>query len=137
MNYLSEREILLLHDMVIEASGGSHGLRDHKLIHAVVELPKQSAFGSELYPAIFVKSAVYVRNIVMIHPFVDGNKRTAMVSAGVFLEDNGYMLTATDTQLEDFAVSVATQSLEISDIARWLEKNSKKPCINKKPLSTG
>ena len=76
--------------MVIDETGGTHGVRDHDAILSLESLPRQSAFGKELYSTLFAKAAVYARNIISGHPFVDGNKRTAMAAASVFLEGNGY-----------------------------------------------
>ena len=123
--YLSGEEILRLHFQVIEDFGGSHGIRDEGRIKSVVNAPAQAAFGAEQYPTIFEKAAVYLRNIIADHPFVDGNKRTAVTVAGIFLMRNGYNLTAASKQLEDFAVEIATKKPDLKEIANWLKQNSK------------
>ena len=58
------------------------------------------------------------------HPFIDGNKRTAMYAAAYLLETFGYKLEAEQRDLEDFAVSVATGDLETTEIALWFESHS-------------
>jgi death-on-curing protein len=126
MNYLLLEEILILHFNVIEDFGGSHGVRDEARIKSVVEVPKQEAFGTEQYPSVCEKAAVYMRNIIGDHPFSDGNKRTGTVVAGVFLMRNGLMLNVSNKELEDFAVCVAVEHLEVAEITKWLESNSKK-----------
>lgn len=124
--YLTLEEILRLHFQVIEDFGGSHGIREENRLVSVVEAPKQEVFGAEQYITFFEKSAVYLRNIIADHPFVDGNKRTGVVSCVIFLARNEYMLTASSKELEDFAVKVATNHLGIPEIAKWLaEKCSK------------
>ncbi len=119
--YLTLEEILRLHFQLIEDFGGSHGVRDEGRLKSVVDAPKQNIFGKEQYPTIFDKTAVYLRNIVGDHPFVDGNKRTAITVSGIFLLRNGYELNMNPKMLEDFTVKVATDHLSINEIAVWLK----------------
>jgi len=125
INYLNLEEILRLHFQLIEDFGGSHGVRDEGRLKSVVEALKQEAFGKEQYPSLHEKAAVYLRNIIGDHPFSDGNKRTAVTVCGIFLARNGKRLVASPQDLEDFAVKVATDHLEIREIARWLESHTK------------
>jgi len=122
--YLTTEELLRLHFQVIEDYGGSHGVRDEGRVHSVVYAPQQVVFGVEQYPGIMTKSAVYLRNIIADHPFVDGNKRTATVVCGIFLNRNGYTLNANPEDLEDFVVSIAVEHLSISIITSWLKAHS-------------
>ena len=87
---------------------------------------KQEVFGVEQYPDVFQKAAVYMRNLIGDHPFVDGNKRTAVTVAGIFLSRNSYRLTASPKELEALAVNIAVKKLEITEIAAWLQKHTKK-----------
>ncbi len=123
--YLTLEEILRLHFQIIEDFGGSHGVRDENRLKSVVEAPKQEVFGQQQYPDIFEKAAVYLRNIVGDHPFSDGNKRTAITVCGIFLARNHHKFSATPKALEDFAVQVATEHLDILTIATWLETHTK------------
>lgn len=123
--YLTLEEILRLHFQVVEDYGGSHGVRDEGRLQSVVNAPKQVAFGVEQYESLYAKTAVYFRNIIGDHPFVDGNKRTAVTVAGIFLMRNGQKLRVSPRELEDFAVRVATDQLSVEEIAKWLELNSK------------
>ena len=88
MEYLKKDHIFLIHSMVVDETGGMHGVRDYNAILSVEKLPKQKMFGKELYHTVFLKAAVYARTIIMNHPFIDGNKRTGMTTAFVFLERN-------------------------------------------------
>lgn len=124
VRYLTIEEILRLHFQVVHDFGGSHGVRDEGRLHSVVEAPAQGAFGSEQYPTLVEKAAVYCRNIIGDHPFSDGNKRTGITVAAIFLMRNGLHLTATSKELEDFAVSVAVDHLTIENIAAWLTEHS-------------
>ena len=125
VEYLTLEEILRIHYQLIEDFGGSHGVRDDGRLKSVVDAPKQNIFGAEQYRSIFDKAAVYIRNIIGDHPFSDGNKRTAITVCAIFLVRNGYMLNATPKFLEDFTVNVATNGLDIPDIANWLTANTR------------
>ena len=126
IRYLTVEEILRLHFQLIEDFGGSHGIREENRIKSVVEAPKQVVFGTEQYGTALEKAAVYMRNIISDHPFIDGNKRTAVTCAGIFLVRNGFVLTATAKELEFLAIKVAAQKLSIEEIATWLKNHSKK-----------
>ncbi len=123
--YINLEEILRLHFQVIEDFGGSHGVRDEGRLRSVVQAPKQLVFGQEQYPTLFEKAAVYLRNIIGDHPFIDGNKRTAVTVCGIFMARNGSYLKADPKDLEVFTIKVATQHLKINAIAAWLDLHSK------------
>ena len=123
--YLTLEEILRLHFQVIADFGGSHGVRDEDRLKSLVLAPKQEVFGAEQYPGLHDKAAVYMRNIIGDHAFADGNKRSGVTVAGVFLLRNGMQLTATPKELEDFAVQVAVEHLDVPTIAAWLRFHSR------------
>lgn len=125
MKYIDLEEILRIHFQIITDFGGSHGVRDETRLKFVVVAPKQSVFGQDQYPTIYEKAAVYIRNIVGDHPFADGNKRTAITVGGIFLMRNGHRMTAKPKELEDFAVKIVVDKLNVQEIANWLQTNSK------------
>ncbi len=125
MKYLTLEDILRLHFELIEDFGGSHGVREGERLKSVIEAPRQQIFGQEQYATVFEKAAVYARNIIADHPFVDGNKRSGITCMAVFLLGNGYMLTAKPKDLEDFAVQIAVEHLDVEAIAQWLQKHTK------------
>jgi death on curing protein len=126
MRYLTAPQILLIHSMLIDEYGGSHGVRERNLIASLEQSPAQKAFGKELYPTIFLKSAVYARNIIMSHPFFDGNKRTGITCAAIFLENNGYIFDAKEGELEHHAIFTAREKPALEEIAAWLRAHSKR-----------
>lgn len=126
MNYLQSEEILQIHSMIVDETGGSHGLRDRGALQAIVELPKQSFGGKPLYEGIFSKAAVYSRGVIMNHPFIDGNKRTGMTAATIFLRDNGYKFAAQKGEIEKMALKIIKDGLEIEEIAKWLKNHTRK-----------
>lgn len=126
MEYLSAEDILAIHSAIIDETGGSHGVRDRDAVAVLDGLPKQAAFGKELYPSVFDKAAVYARNIIYSHPFVDGDKRTAIAAADVFLQLNGYRIAVRRGSVEKFALKILADHLELSDISAWLKKHARR-----------
>ena len=126
MRYLRGEEILFIHSAIIDESGGSHGVRDLNLIASLEMLSRQSINGKELYRTTFLKAALYARNVITSHPFIDGNKRAGLATAIVFLEHNNYIFTGKEGSIEDFAVQIAKEKLSLQDIAQWLKKHSKR-----------
>ncbi len=110
---------------IIDASGGAQGVRDRNRLKPALAAQQQEVFGEELYPEIHEKAAVLLRGIIADHAYVDGNKRSGMMSALVFLNLNGHDTSGvSDKELEDFAVQVAVEHLDVSVIAAWLRAHS-------------
>ena len=126
VRYLTIEQILLIHSMVIDETGGSHGILNQHALLSVIAAPAQEVFGQELYPTIFLKASVYARDIVTNHPFMDGNKRTGMVSASVFLENNGHVIDSKEGEIEKMALKIIVEKFKLEDIADWFIKHSKK-----------
>lgn len=126
MDYFSLEDILLLHYKIIEDYGGGHGVRSEDRLQSVVAGPAQEVFETKLYPMVYEQAAVYLRGIIADHPFVDGNKRTAVTVAAIFLSRGNQQLIASPKELEEFAVRVAVEHLDIPLIAAWLKAHSAK-----------
>ena len=111
---------------IVDGSGGSQGTRDAGRLESALAAMRQEVFGEELYAEIYEKAAVLLRGIIADHAFVDGNKRTGVMSALIFLNLNGCDTSdLTDKELEDFAVQVAVEHLDVSVIAAWLRAHSR------------
>ncbi len=124
MNQLSIDDILEIHRQVVSEFGGTQGVRDIGRVESVVASQSQEVFGAEVYSTIYEKAAAIMRGIIQDHPFIDGNKRTAVVATLSLLVWNGCMFTAKKGELENFAVNVATNKLAVKEIAKWLESHS-------------
>lgn len=107
--------------MLIDEIGGSHGVRDHHMLASAEQAPKQKVFGKELYPTVFLKAALYARDIIFSHPFIDGNKRTGMTAAFVFLENNGHKAIVREGEISKFALTIIEEKLSVEKIAHWLK----------------
>jgi len=126
VKYLTEEQVLFIHSRLIDETGGVHGVRDLGLLQSAVSRPK-ATFGSEdLYPDICHKAAALMESLIKNHPFIDGNKRTAITSAGIFLQRNGYILETAQRQLEQFTLSVVTGKASFEDAVKWFRKYSLK-----------
>lgn len=120
MKLLTLEQLLQLHALVVQETGGSDGLRDLGRLEAAVATQTQNVFGEELYDDVAQKAAALIRGIIADHPFVDGNKRTAMLAGLTLLGINGYPFKARTGEIEDFAVKVAVEKLDIKAITIWL-----------------
>jgi death on curing protein len=124
MKIITLEQLIQLHILVIRHSGGSEGIRDLGRLESALAIQTQEVFGKELYEGVFRKAAAMMRGIIGDHPFIDGNKRTASLSALTLLEINGCTFNAPEKALEDFAVRVAVEHIDIEAIAMWLETNA-------------
>ena len=124
MDYLTPEQVLFIHARVIAETGGTHGIRDLGLFSAAVERPKATFDQHDLYPDVFAKAAALFDSLNRNHPFVDGNKRTAITAASLFLLRNGYQITASNEELIIFTMAGAQSQLSIEAITLWFEGNS-------------
>ncbi len=121
MKLLTLEQLLQLHALVIQETGGSVGLRDLGRLESAIATQTQNVFGEELYGSSIEKSAALIRNIIADHPFTDGNKRTGMLAGLTFLKINDQTIRLDTGELEDFAVTIATDRLDIKAIVQWLD----------------
>lgn len=125
MQYLSAADILAIHDRIIEETGGMLGVREANLLQSIAQRPKTAFGGVEQFPDIFTKAAVYLESIATYHVFLDGNKRTALSAAAVFLHMNGFSASFPTAVTEHFMLAAAQRHRSLEDIAAWLKKHSK------------
>lgn len=125
VTYLTKEDLIFLHDKQIEEFGGIYGVRDEGLLDSVSKAPYQSCFGSDLYPTIFDKAAKYLYDFSTYQVFLDGNKRTGLCTASMFLKMNGYELDMNYTQVYEMTMNLANGNIQsLEEISNLLEKNS-------------
>lgn len=126
MNILTLRQILMLHERMIQQYGGSSGVRDTEMLESAIARPFATFGGQDLYPDMFMKAGAFIQSIVKNHPFVDGNKRTAFAGTVMFLKTNGVLLTVSDDGAVSFMISVANENLGVDEIATWFKRHTKR-----------
>ena len=126
IKYLDVGQIVALHDIGIREFGGTHGLRDAGLLESAALQPQQTFGGQELYPTLFDKASAYAFFISENQPFLDGNKRTAISSAAVFLDLNGYEMKAPKGAIYKVVIEVANKRMSREELSQWFQKNSRR-----------
>jgi len=124
MTNVTLEQLLELHALAIRSTGGSQGLRDLGRLDAAIAAQTQNVFGEELYPSLLDKAAALIRGIIADHPFVDGNKRTAMLSGLTLLAINDQSFKANVGEIEDFAVEITTKHIDTPQISKWLQDHT-------------
>ena len=115
-----EEKVLLLHQLVIESSGGSYELRDVKLLDSALSSAFQTFDGKELVPTKEEMAAKLGFSLVSNHAFVDGNKRIGLLVMLSFLEINGIHLDYTDEQLIDLGLGLALDKIGYEELLSWI-----------------
>jgi death-on-curing protein len=116
--WVAENTIYAVHDEQIAEHGGLAGVRDKALLLSVLARPQQlEVYGN---PDVADLAAAYAVGIARNHPFLDGNKRTAIVVAGgVFLPLNGYELVADNREIVRVMLAVAEGLMDDAELAAW------------------
>jgi death-on-curing protein len=126
MHYLEAAEITAIHDQIIDATGGSLGIRESELLESIATKPQASFAGHELYPNLFAKAAALYEALCNYHVFIYGNKRTSAIAMYRFVAINGYEFVATNQELEIYTLSIANSHPDLASVAMWVEKHAKK-----------
>lgn len=121
--WLNRQQVEGLHLSQVREHGGSHGLRDRDLLDSALARPK-NRWHSDPEANLFELAAAYGFGIVENHPFVDGNKRTGLVCAGVFLLLNGWELQAEEPEAVIVIRDIATGELGEPELTAWLRQRS-------------
>ncbi len=120
MIVLSNEQVLQLHTSLIEATGGSNGIRDEGMLDSALNNPFQSFGGDELYPSIQAKAAQLCFGLVKNHAMIDGNKRLGAHVMLVFLTLNGYELAYNQNELSDIILALASGKVGAEEILQWI-----------------
>lgn len=110
-----------IHEDLINTFGGSLGIRDKGLLESALAQPQASFFRNLLHSTIEEQAAAYLYHICKNHPFVDGNKRTALGVTETFLRINGYELSITNKDLENLVLDVANDRISKSTLAEIIK----------------
>lgn len=115
--FLGVEDVIHLHRLELERFGGSDGIRDLAALESAVGTPQAVFGGAFLHADVFEMSAAYAFHIAQNQPFVDGNKRTGLLAALVFLEWNGYEVKDPGMRLCDAMLAIAERLLDKKGLA--------------------
>lgn len=124
MVYLTAEQVLFLHSRLIQETGGAHGVRDLSMLLSALGRPQASFNDTDLYPDIFPKTAALMDSLIRNHPFLDGNKRTAITAAGLFFFLNGFRLSIENAEMASFTLACAQSFVPFDQISAWFKKHS-------------
>lgn len=122
IRYLTPEQVLFIHNQLINLTGGEHGVRDVSMLLSALGRPQATFDGRELYPELFAKGAALLDSLIHKHPFLDGNKRTAIASIGIFFQYNGYQFDVDDKEMVRFTLSCAQGLVEMGEMVNWLKR---------------
>lgn len=129
MRYLTKKRVVQLNKATVDAHGGNF-MPPNNFLHEenldyLLEAVQAEMFGEPLYPTITDKAAVYCYNIICNHIFSDGNKRTGLASALLFLNLNGFDLSLkiNDAPLTDYILKIASGESNLQECRSWFAEN--------------
>lgn len=119
--WVDRQALLLLHGESLAEHGGAAGMRDAGLLESALARARNLAAYGE--PDVADLAAAYGSGLSQNHPFVDGNKRAAFLSVGLFLALNGYCLVATQAEATVVMLALAGGELDEAEFAAWLREH--------------
>lgn len=124
IDFVEIKDVLSIHSNQIDLYGGEHGVRDMGLLESAVAQPRAAFGGGFLHADIFGMAAAYMFHIVQNHPFLDGNKRTGLVAALLFLDINDIEIETPEGSLCDLTITVATGNAGKPEIAEFFQTHA-------------
>jgi len=124
INFIPKDIILYFHNQLIQTYGGSFGIRDEDLLDSALKQAKATYEGKFLHNTIYKIAAAYGFHLCNNHPFVDGNKRIALVAMDIFLQRNGFEIIASEKETYTLIMALSTGELTKKELSEWLEDNT-------------
>lgn len=125
IRFLSLEDVLELHEMQIERYGGATGIRDRGLLESAIGMPQASFGGEFMHKGLFEIAAAYAFHIAENQPFVDGNKRTALAAALVFLDWHQIEVDEPGEELYQAMIQIAEKKLDKAGLSQIFKRFSK------------
>lgn len=120
MTMLELDEVLEIHKMLINDTGGSHGIRDIKLLKSALDNAFQTFDGNELYKDDITKISVITFSVTNNHSMIDGNKRLGVTLMGVLCKLNNITLKFDQSELVELGLKIAQHEYSKGDIENWI-----------------
>lgn len=124
MKYLRLEEATEINQKLITRYSNKEiiGVKDHNMLEAAIERPKQSAFGEDAYSSIYDKATALFESLAKNHPFQNGNKRTAYACMAYFLYENGYLLKMNYKVASDLTVDMVVGKYHFSEVSDIIQE---------------
>ncbi len=116
----SKEKVLLLHQLIIQETGGDINVRDLNLLDSALESAFSTFDGKDLYPTKEEKAAKIGYGLIANHAFMDGNKRIGMYVMLTFLEVNGITLSLSDQDIYEAGIAVASGTMDYNGLLQWV-----------------
>ncbi|MGN6181224.1 MAG: type II toxin-antitoxin system death-on-curing family toxin [Mucilaginibacter sp.] len=115
--------VLKAHHKSIQYFGGGDGIRDEGSILAAIARPYATFDQQELYPSPSEKAAAIFESLIINHPFVDGNKRTAFILLKLLLNLHGFDVIASDDEKYKMTIAASSGEIRFDEIKLWIEEH--------------
>jgi death-on-curing protein len=115
------QDVLNIHNILIDKFGGSKGVRDQSSLESAINRPFATFEKHDLYPTPSDKAAAILESILINHPFIDGNKRTAYVLMRLLLLNYGFDILADQDDKYKMVISASKGDLRFDGIKNWIE----------------
>lgn len=125
IDFLEVEDVLEVHFDQIQRYGGEPSIRDYALLESAVNMPRASFGGEFMHEFPDGMAAAYLFHLVANHPFVDGNKRTGLATALLFLEMHGCKLLASKQEAGDLVLAAASGNADKSACIAFFQKHVK------------
>ncbi|MCP8313505.1 MAG: type II toxin-antitoxin system death-on-curing family toxin [archaeon] len=122
IEYPSPEQVDMLYREIIRRTGGESGYLNRSNLDYILDAVKDVGERLPRKEALIRKAAFLLYNIIRMHPFLNGNKRTAFELTKIFLESNGYRLQSGVQEAFEFVLEIASGKLSMSDIESWIQK---------------
>lgn len=116
----------IIHNILIDKFGGSKGIRDIGLLKSALGRAYVTFDGNELYPSPVEKAAAIFESIIINHPFIDGNKRTAYTLMRLILLEGELDIAAKQEDKYYFVIAASKGEFRFEQIKNWIQSNLKK-----------
>jgi len=124
IRFVPKEVVLTIHADLLQRYGGRPGLRDPGLLESALAQPMITVGGKYANKTLFDKAAAYGFHVCKNHPFIDGNKRVAFVLMDVFLQENGWQITADEEEAYATMMALASGQITKVQLSLWLKKHS-------------
>ncbi len=126
IEFLPKNIIIYFHEQLIGLYGGTLCIRDEGLLESALEQPRAMFDRSYLHDSLVKMAAAYGFHICKNHPFIDGNKRVALVAMDAFLQKNGYQITSSEKGVYEVMMKLASGNITKAELTDWLGANTSK-----------